>query len=237
MRGVDELTSEQRRAVPRLIHEAVVVADYGLIHDGCPFCGRIVEHRARLHRARVRRHHGPGGRRFGALDRPSMACHAGPARCRRHRRYREHQGPRGRDTHPVPALWPDAGTRRDVLRSMRQPAGLLTSRAFIERVLLLRRGEEQWCGSREQAGTHQGGRPDGAERSGQEPLLSGQDIGCLAGLVWGPGAVRRLQRRARPGFIGLDTTTLCFHPRLPLLCGSRPAKTGRPSCRRAGAAA
>jgi hypothetical protein len=44
MSGVDELTSEQQRALPRLIHEAVVVADYGLIHDGCPFCGRIVEH-------------------------------------------------------------------------------------------------------------------------------------------------------------------------------------------------
>ena len=44
MSGIEDLTQEQLAALPRFIHHAVVVADYGLVHDGCPFCARIVEH-------------------------------------------------------------------------------------------------------------------------------------------------------------------------------------------------
>ncbi len=44
MSQMDDLTPEQRVALPRLIRKAVVVAGYGLSHDGCPFCGHIVEH-------------------------------------------------------------------------------------------------------------------------------------------------------------------------------------------------
>ena len=43
---IDDMTPEQRAALPRLVRAAVIVADYGLGHDGCPFCGRIVEHEA-----------------------------------------------------------------------------------------------------------------------------------------------------------------------------------------------
>jgi hypothetical protein len=42
---IDDMTAEQRAALPRLIRVAVIIADYGLGHDGCPFCGRIVEHK------------------------------------------------------------------------------------------------------------------------------------------------------------------------------------------------
>jgi hypothetical protein len=44
MSDVETLTPQQRAVLPRLIRQAVVIADYGLAHDGCPFCGRIVEH-------------------------------------------------------------------------------------------------------------------------------------------------------------------------------------------------
>ncbi len=44
MNDIEHLTPEQRAAIPRLIRQSVVVADYGLGNDGCPFCGRIVEH-------------------------------------------------------------------------------------------------------------------------------------------------------------------------------------------------
>ena len=44
MSDIEALTPQQRAAIPRLIRQSVVVADYGLGHDGCPFCGRIVEH-------------------------------------------------------------------------------------------------------------------------------------------------------------------------------------------------
>ncbi len=44
MSDIDDMTPEQRAALPRLIRAAVIVADYGLGHDGCPFCGRIVQH-------------------------------------------------------------------------------------------------------------------------------------------------------------------------------------------------
>ena len=44
MTDIEDLTQEQRAAIPRLIRQAVVIADYGLGHDGCPFCARIVEH-------------------------------------------------------------------------------------------------------------------------------------------------------------------------------------------------
>jgi hypothetical protein len=44
MSDIESLTPEQRAAVPRLIGQSVAIADYGLGHDGCPFCARIVEH-------------------------------------------------------------------------------------------------------------------------------------------------------------------------------------------------
>ena len=44
MSDIDALTPQQRASIPRLIRQALVVADYGLVHDGCPFCGQIVEH-------------------------------------------------------------------------------------------------------------------------------------------------------------------------------------------------
>lgn len=44
MSDVEALTPQQRAAIPHLIRQSVAVADYGLGHDGCPFCGRIVEH-------------------------------------------------------------------------------------------------------------------------------------------------------------------------------------------------
>jgi hypothetical protein len=43
---MDDMTPKQRAALPRLIRQAVVVAGHGLSHDGCPFCGHIVEHSA-----------------------------------------------------------------------------------------------------------------------------------------------------------------------------------------------
>ncbi len=44
MSDIEALTPQQRAAIPHLIRQSVAVADYGLGHDGCPFCGRIVEH-------------------------------------------------------------------------------------------------------------------------------------------------------------------------------------------------
>ncbi|MGZ6255818.1 MAG: hypothetical protein ACXWMB_02240 [Candidatus Limnocylindria bacterium] len=41
---IDALTPQQRASIPHLIRQAVAVANYGLVHDGCPFCGQIVEH-------------------------------------------------------------------------------------------------------------------------------------------------------------------------------------------------
>lgn len=44
MSNHEALTPQQRAAIPRLIRQSVTVADYGLGHEGCPFCGQIVEH-------------------------------------------------------------------------------------------------------------------------------------------------------------------------------------------------